>query len=74
MTHLHLDIDSSPACAGIGFNVDNEKPTVCLNAVLRELSITSYKFTREDILAAFFNKFEYLYDLFIDQGNSMSSL
>ncbi|KAI3419822.1 BPL/LPL catalytic domain-containing protein [Psidium guajava] len=54
--------------AGIGLNVDNEKPTVCLNAVLRELSIASYKFTREDILAAFFNKFENLYNLFIHQG------
>ncbi|KAL3736655.1 hypothetical protein ACJRO7_025577 [Eucalyptus globulus] len=54
--------------AGIGLNVDNEKPTVCLNAVLRETSVASYKFTREDILAAFFNKFETLYNLFIHQG------
>jgi len=74
MIHVHLDVESSPVCAGIGLNVDNEKPTVCLNAVLRETSVASYKFTREDILAAFFNKFETLYNLFIHQGISMSSL
>ncbi|CAN6542616.1 unnamed protein product [Malus baccata var. baccata] len=55
-------------CAGIGLNVDNEKPTTCLNAFLRELSVTTYKFRREDVLAAFFNKFEMLYEVFINQG------
>lgn len=50
-------------------NVDNEKPTTCLNAVLRLLSAADYKFKREDILAAFFNKFEKFYDIFIEQGN-----
>ncbi|XP_050365993.1 biotin--protein ligase 2-like [Argentina anserina] len=54
--------------AGIGLNIDNEKPTTCLNAVLRELSSTTYRFRREEILAAFFNKFEKFNDLFINQG------
>ncbi|KAL6210316.1 hypothetical protein ACLB2K_015549 [Fragaria x ananassa] len=54
--------------AGIGLNIDNEKPTTCLNAVLRELSATTYQFRREEILAAFFNKFEKFYDLFMHQG------
>lgn len=29
--------------AGIGLNVDNEKPTICLNAALRELCSTAYQ-------------------------------
>lgn len=54
--------------AGIGLNVNNEKPTTCLNAALREVSAGKYLFSREDILAAFFNKFERLFDLFLNQG------
>ncbi|XP_050207009.1 biotin--protein ligase 2-like isoform X2 [Mercurialis annua] len=55
--------------AGIGLNVDNEKPTTCLNAVLRELSDSAAsQLSREDILAAFFNKFENLYGIFINDG------
>ncbi|XP_022768231.1 biotin--protein ligase 2-like isoform X2 [Durio zibethinus] len=54
--------------SGIGLNVGNVKPTTCLNAVLKELSTTSNEFRREDIMAAFFNKFEMLYDIFINQG------
>lgn len=54
--------------AGIGLNIDNEKPTTCLNAVLQKLYSVSCRLQREDILAAFFNKFEYLYDIFISQG------
>ncbi|BFG19158.1 hypothetical protein CerSpe_054320 [Prunus speciosa] len=54
--------------AGIGLNVDNEKPTTCLNTFLRELSVTTYQFRREDILASFFDKFEKFYELFINQG------
>ncbi|TYH72443.1 hypothetical protein ES332_D05G255700v1 [Gossypium tomentosum] len=54
--------------SGIGFNVGNEKPTTCLNTVLKELSTTPNEFRREDITAAFFNKFEMLYDIFINQG------
>ncbi|XP_010091344.2 biotin--protein ligase 2 isoform X1 [Morus notabilis] len=53
---------------GIGLNVDNEKPTTCLNAFLKELSDVDYKFAREDILAIFFSKFEKFFDIFIDQG------
>ncbi|XP_022773208.1 biotin--protein ligase 1, chloroplastic-like [Durio zibethinus] len=54
--------------SGIGLNVGNEKPTTCLNAVLKELSTTSIEFRREYIMGAFFNKFEMLYDIFINQG------
>ncbi|XP_058190038.1 biotin--protein ligase 2 [Rhododendron vialii] len=54
--------------AGIGLNIDNEQPTTCLNAVLQKLTSISYQLQREDILAAFFNKFEDLFDLFIDKG------
>ncbi|KDP32755.1 hypothetical protein JCGZ_12047 [Jatropha curcas] len=54
--------------AGVGLNVDNEKPTTCLNAVLRELSTAADRLRREDIVAAFFNKYENLFDLFINQG------
>ncbi|KAF4371565.1 hypothetical protein G4B88_008280 [Cannabis sativa] len=53
---------------GIGLNVDNEKPTTCLNTFLKEVSSLDYKFRREDILAAFFCKFEKFYDIFINQG------
>lgn len=58
--------------AGIGLNVDNEKPTTCLNAFLKELSDVDYKFAREDILSTFFSKFERFFDIFIDQGKSLS--
>ncbi|KAG5524980.1 hypothetical protein RHGRI_031609 [Rhododendron griersonianum] len=54
--------------AGIGLNIDNEQPTTCLNAVLQKLTSISCQLQREDILAAFFNKFEDLFDLFIDKG------
>lgn len=49
-------------------NVNNEKPTTSLNTVLRELSVGAYQFQREDVLAAFFNKFEKFFDLFLNQG------
>ncbi|KAA8538538.1 hypothetical protein F0562_028091 [Nyssa sinensis] len=54
--------------AGIGLNVDNEKPTTCLNAVLQKMTSVAYQLQREDILAAFFNKFENLFDIFINEG------
>ncbi|XP_039022080.1 biotin--protein ligase 2-like isoform X1 [Hibiscus syriacus] len=57
--------------SGIGLNVGNEKPTTCLNTVLKELSASSNEFRREDVMAAFFNKFEMLYDIFINQGESI---
>ncbi|KAF7816897.1 biotin--protein ligase 2 [Senna tora] len=54
--------------AGIGLNVNNEKPTTCLDTGLRGLSVEAYQFQREDILAAFFNKFEKFYNLFVNEG------
>ncbi|CAN8277432.1 unnamed protein product [Cochlearia groenlandica] len=54
---------------GIGLNVDNEKPTTCLNSVLKVLSpTTSNLFKREEILGAFFNIFETFFDLIVDRG------
>lgn len=60
--------------AGIGLNVDNEKPTTCLNSVLRELSPAASILKREHILASFFNKFENFYHLFTTQGDYISVL
>ncbi|KAL6515581.1 ATP-dependent 5'-3' DNA helicase hcs1 [Orobanche hederae] len=54
--------------AGIGLNVNNPQPTLCLNAVLRRLGCVASRLRREYILAAFFNKFECFYDIFISQG------
>ncbi|KAF5193934.1 Biotin--protein ligase [Thalictrum thalictroides] len=54
---------------GMGLNVDNELPTTCLNKVLNELSAsTDCKLRREEILAAFFNRFEDFYGVFVSQG------
>ncbi|KAK2659623.1 hypothetical protein Ddye_006156 [Dipteronia dyeriana] len=53
---------------GVGLNVSNEEPTTCLNAALRKLCDSAYQYRREDIIAAFFNKFEIFYDLFVNQG------
>ncbi|KAF9613032.1 hypothetical protein IFM89_005466 [Coptis chinensis] len=53
---------------GIGLNVDNEMPTTCLNKVLSELSMMDCKLRREEILAAFFKRFENFYHVFINQG------
>lgn len=54
--------------AGIGLNVSNEKPTTCLNTVLQRLGCVTHQLQRGDIMAAFFNKFESFYDIFINQG------
>ncbi|EOA29337.1 hypothetical protein CARUB_v10025619mg [Capsella rubella] len=53
---------------GVGLNVDNEQPTTCLNAGLKEMSPASNLLNREEILGAFFHKFEKFFDLFMDQG------
>ncbi|XP_062224007.1 biotin--protein ligase 2-like [Phragmites australis] len=55
-------------CTGIGLNVDNEKPTTCLNAGLQEIKANSPRLKREDIIASFFNKFEILFEIFSNQG------
>ncbi|KAK9167652.1 hypothetical protein Scep_002843 [Stephania cephalantha] len=54
--------------AGIGLNVDNEKPSTCLNVVLQELSSVPCKLQREEILAAFFKRFEIFFDVLLTQG------
>ncbi|KAL3641316.1 ATP-dependent 5'-3' DNA helicase hcs1 [Castilleja foliolosa] len=54
--------------AGIGLNVNNQQPTISLNSVLQRLGCVSPQLQREEIIAAFFNKFECFYDIFISQG------
>ncbi|KAG5036287.1 hypothetical protein AAZX31_04G233100 [Glycine max] len=54
--------------AGIGLNVNNKKPTTSLNTILKGFYSGAYQFQREEVLAAFFNKFEIFYDLFLNQG------
>ncbi|KAJ9547555.1 hypothetical protein OSB04_020098 [Centaurea solstitialis] len=53
--------------AGVGLNVDNDKPTTSLNAALRKLT-SGCLLRREDIASAFFNKFEHLYHILINKG------
>jgi biotin--protein ligase len=55
-------------CTGIGLNVDNEEPTTCLNAALKEMNANLPTLKREDILASFFNKFEVLFEIFTNEG------
>jgi len=55
-------------CTGIGLNVDNEKPSTCLNAALQQANAMSPRLKREDVLAYFFNKFENLFEIFSNQG------
>ncbi|XP_078444546.1 biotin--protein ligase 2-like [Wolffia australiana] len=54
--------------AGVGLNLDNEKPTTSLNAARREISSVSQPLQREEILASFFNNFERLYERFMKEG------
>ncbi|XP_042041052.1 biotin--protein ligase 2-like [Salvia splendens] len=54
--------------AGIGLNIDNQKPTTCLNAALQRLGYAANQLQREDIISAFFNKFEVFHDIFLSQG------
>ncbi|EOA29075.1 hypothetical protein CARUB_v10025337mg, partial [Capsella rubella] len=52
----------------VGLNVDNEQPTTCLNAGLKEMSPAPNLLKREEILGGFFHKFETFFDLFMEQG------
>lgn len=66
---LTIETCQSPwLLTGIGLNVDNEKPSTCLNAVLQELSSVPCKLRREEILAAFFKRFEIFFDVLLNQG------
>lgn len=58
---------------GIGLNIDNQKPTTCLNAALQRLGYAANQLQREDIISAFFNKFEVFHDIFLSQGDHFSS-
>ncbi|CAA7401542.1 unnamed protein product [Spirodela intermedia] len=54
--------------AGVGLNLDNEKPTTSLNAVLRGITSVSHQLQREEILAYFFNNFDHLFEKFLNEG------
>ncbi|KAI3984106.1 hypothetical protein MKX01_035233 [Papaver californicum] len=51
--------------AGIGLNVNNERPTTCLNAELQKLTSCACQLERENVLAAFFKRFESFFDTFL---------
>lgn len=53
---------------GIGLNVGNKKPTTCLDVLLQELVPEAPCYQREELLAAFFFKFEDLSKTFINEG------
>ncbi|KAL8144513.1 hypothetical protein V2J09_017545 [Rumex salicifolius] len=53
---------------GIDLNVDNRQPTTCLNACLQVLTKSTCHLQREEVMASFFNKFESLFDIFLNQG------
>ncbi|MCO5571319.1 hypothetical protein L7F22_025057 [Adiantum nelumboides] len=54
--------------AGVGLNVGNQKPTTCLDALLQEAVSGAPLFKREELLAAFFVKFETLFNCFNIEG------
>lgn len=55
---------------GIGLNLDNDKPTTCLNSLLQKLTTNTHLLRKEELLVAFFGKFEVLLDVFLKQGFS----
>lgn len=55
---------------GIGLNLDNEKPTTCLNSLLQKSTTNTHILRKEELLVAFFGKFEVLLDVFLKQGFS----
>lgn len=57
---------------GVGLNLDNEKPTTSLNAVLRGITSVSHQLQREEILASFFNNFDHLFEKFFVEGERFS--
>ncbi|KAI5080778.1 hypothetical protein GOP47_0004553 [Adiantum capillus-veneris] len=54
--------------AGIGLNVGNQKPTTCLDTLLQEVVSEAPLYKREELLAAFFVKFEALFERFNTEG------
>ncbi|XP_066918305.1 biotin--protein ligase-like [Clytia hemisphaerica] len=61
--------NGSGAVIGVGFNVANEKPTVCLNALIDEWNMNNGQKTRQPItiqqfVSCFMNHFERFFKLF----------
>ncbi|KAL4569258.1 hypothetical protein LXL04_024894 [Taraxacum kok-saghyz] len=53
--------------AGVGLNVDNNKPTTSLNSELQKIN-SGYNLRREDITSTFFDKFEHFFQILVHQG------
>lgn len=53
---------------GIGLNVANRKPTTCLDALMQDLVPEAPPLQREELLAAFFEKFEDIFRTFVSEG------
>lgn len=52
---------------GIGLNLDNEKPTTCLNSLLQKSTTNTHILRKEELLVVFFGKFKVLLDVFLKQ-------
>jgi biotin--protein ligase len=56
--------------AGVGLNVANQHPTICLDTLLHELCGDPTTLTRHELLAAILGRFEVLFKVFLSQGFS----
>jgi biotin--protein ligase len=56
--------------AGVGLNVANQHPTICLDTLLHELCSDPTTLTRHELLAAILGRFEVLFNVFLSQGFS----
>jgi biotin-(acetyl-CoA carboxylase) ligase len=54
--------------AGVGLNVANQHPTICLDTLLHELCSDPTTLTRHELLAAILGRFEVLFNVFLSQG------
>jgi biotin-(acetyl-CoA carboxylase) ligase len=54
--------------AGVGLNVANQHPTICLDTLLHELCSDPTTLTRHELLAAILGRFEVLFKVFLSQG------
>ncbi|CAM6035662.1 unnamed protein product [Sphagnum compactum] len=55
---------------GVGLNVANQHPTICLDTLLHELCSDPTTLTRHELLAAILGRFEVLFKVFLSQGFS----
>jgi biotin--protein ligase len=53
---------------GVGLNVANQHPTICLDTLLHEICSDPTTLTRHELLAAILGRFEVLFKVFLSQG------